>query len=56
MDDEPLSDAELIAGGVASVLLLGLGVYLVTKATQTATTPTDSLEDTTALATIATVV
>jgi hypothetical protein len=58
MKNPLLSDTEFLVAGAASVVLLGLGVYLLAKATAQASadSATDDLEDTAAVATLATVV
>jgi hypothetical protein len=49
------SDTELLVGGAASIVLIGFGIYLVYTAVNPATPDaTSTLEDTSALATLAT--
>jgi hypothetical protein len=56
MNEPPPTDLELIAGGLASIVLIGLGVYLVYAAVnppgQSASTQ-ETLEDTSSLAALA---
>jgi hypothetical protein len=52
----PPTDAETVAGGIASIVLIGLGVYLAYAAYNPPGTPesaSTTLEDTSALATLA---
>jgi putative Mn2+ efflux pump MntP len=49
----PPSDAEVIVGGLASIVLIGLGVTLITSALKEASDTTSTLEDTSSLAALA---
>jgi putative Mn2+ efflux pump MntP len=49
----PPSDVEMVAGGIASILLVGLGVSLIAEALKQSQNTTSTLEDTSSLAALA---
>ena len=50
------TDVELVIGGLAALVLVGLGIYLIAEANDSSEDTSSELEDTSALATLATVV
>jgi hypothetical protein len=52
---KPLN-AETVIGGIAALVLVGFGIYLIAEATDEGDDTSTDLEDTSALATLATVV
>ena len=50
------TDVELVIGGLAALVLVGFGIYLIAEANDSSENTSSELEDTSALATLATVV